>query len=268
MIVLNISKTIFVFAIVCFSGLASAYCIDNWACYEIREEGKKLSAWIENKQAYPFTATLTLYTRNLQSSANKQDSYTETRVVGAFEKLKVITLTPQTPKAPFSYREVFDWTPGSMYAVHNNNVRYRLPFQSDKRFPVVQGYGGGYSHQGASQYALDFAMPQGTPVHAARGGIVIDLTEHNTLGGASRRYARYANFVTILHSDQTTGEYYHLQKNGVTVSIGDQVNTGDLIGYSGNTGFSSLPHLHFAVYKALSHGNFESIPIVFEKNRH
>ena len=55
-----------------------------------------------------------------------------------------------------------------------------------------------------------------------------------------------------------------MRKNGAAVEVGDILKAGDLIGYSGNTGFSSLPHLHFAVYKAKSHGKFQSVPFQFE----
>ena len=104
-------------------------------------------------------------------------------------------------------------------------------------------------------------MPIGTPIHAARAGIVIDFAEHQTRGGASREYA---NYLVTLHGDDTTGEYYHLRKNGVVVTQGEQVNVGQKIGYSGSTGFSSLPHLHFAVYRAKPFGKYQSLPFAFE----
>ena len=68
----------------------------------------------------------------------------------------------------------------------------------------------------------------------------------------------------ILHADQTTGEYYHLSKSGVVVSIGEKVEAGQKIAYSGNTGFSSLPHLHFAVYRAQPFGKYQSLPFTFK----
>jgi murein DD-endopeptidase MepM/ murein hydrolase activator NlpD len=186
-------------------------------------------------------------------------------VLAGFEKQRVLSLLRTEPRRRFTYRHTsFNWTPGNMHAQHNDRYAYSLPFARDQHFAVAQGYGGSWSHSGASKYALDFAMPVGTQVHAARSGVVIDLAEHHTKGGADRRYARYANFVTILHDDDTTGEYYHLRHRGVAVHVGDKVDSGDLLGYSGNTGFSSMPHLHFAVYKAKSDGNFESIAVQFK----
>ena len=71
----------------------------------------------------------------------------------------------------------------------------------------------------------------------------------NNLGGGSPEYRKFANYVIIEHSDGTMGNYYHLKQGGAVAVIGQKVAKGDLIGYSGNTGYSSGPHLHFSVSK-------------------
>ncbi len=254
----------------CFALIAKqtlAYCIEDWACYQLKSTQNGLEARVENRQPFPITLTLELTTENLQLPDDDSGSYTFTTVLPGLQKATLASLYKQNPSRPFRVREAFYWTPGNMNAKHDDSYRYLKPYSKDRNYPIVQGYGGRYSHTGSSRYALDFAMPQGTPVHAARGGVVIDLAEHHSRGGSDRRLARYANFVTILHDDNTTGEYYHLQRNGVLVERGQHVQAGQLIGLSGNTGFSSLPHLHFAVYKAKSHGDFESIPIQFQTSK-
>ncbi|GGW90516.1 M23 family metallopeptidase [Alteromonas halophila] len=155
------------------------------------------------------------------------------------------------------------WTPGELNATHNDDIRYSPPLKPIDAYPIVQGYDGQFSHTGDSRYALDFAADVGTPVYAARGGVVIDVKADSNSGGASQRYAGDANYIAILHDDGTTGEYYHLKHQGVRVSRGEQVARGAHIGDTGNTGFSSLPHLHFAVYRAKSHGRFESVRVRF-----
>lgn len=60
-----------------------------------------------------------------------------------------------------------------------------------------------------------------------------------------------ANFVCVQHSDGTYARYFHLSRNGVRVKKGDRVAAGDILGLSGNTGFSSAPHLHFDVVDVL-----------------
>ncbi|TRY31535.1 M23 family metallopeptidase [Aliiglaciecola sp. M165] len=245
---------------------ASAYCIDKWACFSIERDDDKVEVYLINKKPYVITSTISIDTQNLASKDSYENTYEQTRVLQGLERKRVLLLSARDSQRRTRYSlNAFNWTPGNMNAQHDDSHVYLKPYAAGEYFRVVQGYGGGWSHRGASKYALDFDMPEGTPVHAARGGTVIDLTERHWRGGASRRYARYANFVTILHSDDTTGEYYHLRQNGVVVEVGQEVKAGDLIGYSGNTGFSSMPHLHFAVYRAKSRGNFESLPVKFDE---
>lgn len=244
-----------------------SWCSENWVCAGTEKiRLNEFGYWVENKKPFPVTITLYVKAENLRAVNHEgQGSWEVTTVLPGKERRRVLHLKRINNGKPTRDSYEFDWIPGSMYAQHDDAHRYQLPFAKDADYRVVQGYGGGYSHSGASRYALDFAMPIGTPVHAAREGIVIDIKEDNWRGGASRRFAKYANFIVILHDDGTTGEYYHLKKDGVIVSVGDEVQAGDLIGYSGNTGFSSLPHLHFAVYKARSHGQYQSLPVQFQR---
>ena len=152
------------------------------------------------------------------------------------------------------------WTVGDINATHDGNIKYLPPLQPAKQYRIVQGFNGNFSHTGSSRYALDFAAPVGTPILAARSGVVIDTKDDGKKGGASSRFAKHANYVVILHSDGTTGEYYHLKYKGVAVKQGQEVQQGQLIGYTGNTGFSSLPHLHFGIYVAKFHGGYQSVP--------
>ena len=158
------------------------------------------------------------------------------------------------------------WTVGSINAKHDNNTRYSSPLQPVGAYPIVQGFNGSFSHTGASRYALDFAAPIGTPVLAARGGVVVDIKSDSNQGGDTPEYAKYANYVVILHNDGTTGEYYHLKYQGVVVARGQPVQKGQLIGYTGSTGFSSLPHLHFGIYLARYHGGYQSVPFKLEED--
>lgn len=241
-----------------------AYCMENWACITKVESATGVEFWASNIKDYTITATLEVDAGNLQHNGKVASEFTNTMVLAGNEKRLILKLDRINSKKRHWYSDSFYWTPGNMNAVHEN-PDYLLPYALDERYRIVQGFGGGYSHRGASRYAVDIAMPVGTAVHAARGGTVIDVVEKHNRGGASRRYAKYANFITIQHSDGTTGEYYHLRKNGSVVDVGDQISTGQHIGYSGNTGFSSLPHLHFAIYRAKSHGNYESLPFKFAK---
>lgn len=123
---------------------------------------------------------------------------------------------------------------------------YDLPFQKGKSFNVYQGYNGPFSHQ--NENSLDFVMPEGTEITAAREGKVIDAVHTNNQSCPTISCANLANYISILHSDGTIAQYFHLKENGVKVKIGDTVNKGDLIALSGNTGWTNGPHLHFACY--------------------
>ena len=138
---------------------------------------------------------------------------------------------------------------------------YDLPFREGTRYKVVQGYGRIFSHK--NKAALDFGMPIGTPVYAARGGVIYSFKDDNNEGGAFSNYEKKANYIIIKHNDGSFGCYWHLQKNGVVVKKGI-VAKGQLIGDSGNTGFVLRPHLHFAVKRKL---NYEKDSFVKTKFR-
>lgn len=107
-------------------------------------------------------------------------------------------------------------------------------------------------------------MPEGTPVLAAREGLVVGTEDKFDINGSDKdKYANFANFVIVKHPDGTFGEYDHLQKGGVAVKTGQTVKKGDILGYSGNTGFSTGPHLHFFVYMALDGKTRRSFPFRF-----
>ena len=91
-------------------------------------------------------------------------------------------------------------------------------------------------------------MPVGTTIRAARVGTVVRVLEHFGIGGIEERLKKRANAVFILHSDGTIARYLHLRRDGALVATGDRVRAGDPIGFSGNTGYSQRPHLHFDVF--------------------
>ena len=157
---------------------------------------------------------------------------------------------------------------GRLDAAHDQNAVYRLPFQEGQGYAVTQAYGGKLtSHNNRENlYAVDFAMPVGTPVTAARGGVVVDATVRHREGGFDMRFIDKANTVAIMHDDGTVAEYAHLSQGTDIVKLGQRVAAGDLIGHSGNTGYSSGPHLHFIVSKpTVSDGKVarQSVPVLF-----
>ena len=143
----------------------------------------------------------------------------------------------------------------------DTSANYRLPFPTGKKYKVIQGYEGSFSHNSDfSRYAIDFNMEIGDTVTAARDGVVIGIIEGYDIGGNAKKYRPYANYITILHADGVMTQYVHLQKNGALVSLGDSIMAQQPIGISGNTGYTSIPHLHFNVLKPVPK-NAISIPV-------
>jgi len=164
------------------------------------------------------------------------------------EKYQLLTISPsKTLKSgSMSYRYSFNYNIGDILnAKHDDTYEYALPFASNKSYVVGQGYGGKFSHQNMN--CLDFNMDVGSKVCAAREGTVIRVKENSNTGCKSARCQGKANYIVIYHEDGTSARYIHLKHKGSKVAVGDQVKVGEVIGYSGNTGWSSGPHLHFEV---------------------
>ncbi len=167
----------------------------------------------------------------------------------------------QEPAAKFRFISLH----GDPRSRHNPPRPYRAPFAVASDYNVTQAFPLGVTHNTVdSRYAVDIAMPVGTDIHAARGGVVFEVASTNFRGGVDpERDAASANIVRILHDDGTHAVYAHLNWNSIRVNAGDTVERGEYIADSGNTGFSSGPHLHFAVLRNVGM-RIESVPVVFE----
>ena len=137
----------------------------------------------------------------------------------------------------------------------------KLPFASGAKVSISQGFLGYFSHYGDSRYAVDFRAKEGTTTVAARGGIVLAVKEDSNTGCSDPKCGNQANYVVIDHGDATFSNYWHLQLNGAKVKVGDQVCAGQPVGLTGNTGYSTGPHLHFAVKDSLR----LTLPLSFEE---
>lgn len=241
---------------------AGADCKDESVCITAVEEGEKVRVRARNLKAFPITYTLRVRTSNYDIDGPA----TVTRTLAPLQSEEIMQLTPEGGGNKSRYRLYFEWTVGDKDAEHDDDHVYSLPYAPGRSYRVLQGYGSRFSHKGLEEFAVDFDMPEGTPVHAARGGIVARVEESNTRGCWEDGCGRFANYVVVLHNDGTTGEYYHLKEGGALVDVGDSVAQGQVIGLSGNTGHTTMPHLHFAVYRAAVWGNTQSIPVRFQAN--
>jgi len=242
-----------------FAENAFARCADDWLDLdEIREDGN-IELRATNLREFPITFTMRVRTRNMISIGPR----TITETLNGDQSRLVMVLKENGGDRKGNYRISCDWTIGDKDAAHDDDQLYLLPYETGKSYRVLQGYSSRFSHRGLEQFAVDFNMDVGTPVHAARSGVVAQVVESNYRGCWEDGCGAFANYVVVLHSDGTTGEYYHLAQNGALVEVGDHVTAGQRIALSGNTGHTTMPHLHFAVYRAAEWGNTQSIPVRF-----
>jgi murein DD-endopeptidase MepM/ murein hydrolase activator NlpD len=227
----------------------------------LKKEGST-EFYVENLQFAEVTVTIEMETKNLTCSQTLP--YTAT--IQPRSKANVFTLKQENPDKDSSWSYTYYATWGALDATHDDKAVYFLPFAAGESFPVSQGFHGKYSHTGGDCYSIDFKMPLGTPVHAARSGVVVGVKDDSNQGGSDKKFEWDANYILIKHEDGTFGHYVHLQQNGAKVKLGQRVEVGELIGLSGNTGHSTGPHLHFAVFRAASGKQRETIAIKYHTN--
>jgi len=169
------------------------------------------------------------------------------------------------PTMGFQYRLSMASVPGRPVPQPVTDSVLLPPFAAGEQFPVSQGFQGERTHNTPdSEFAIDIVMPVGTAVLAARDGVVMDVEEDFNRGGADRdKFVDKANHVRILHEDGTMALYAHLDLASVSVRPGARIRAGQQIARSGNTGFSSGPHLHFAVQQNVGM-QLISVPFKFQ----
>lgn len=202
------------------------------------------SILFENQEDMPISAKFTFTLENLSST------YVNDQIVVIPPKTKdflIAQLKPIHSKIAnkFSYTSSYNFG-NSLQENYDENYIYDLPFEKGKKHLVFQGYNGNKSHQ--NTYALDLNLKVGDQILAAREGIVVEVVNEYDKSCPDISCAKFNNKIIIMHSDETFADYVHLKHLGTVVKKGDVVEKNQLIGYSGNTGYSTGPHLHFSVF--------------------
>jgi len=170
-------------------------------------------------------------------------------VVPAFAEQFVLQLEAEDSKRSWAYEWTYYFVPGAPVNLDElGRPELGLPFRGGP-FVISQAFMGEASHKQnrESHFAVDIPMPDGTSIVAAKPGIVMEVERNFSRSGWSEEYADEANYVRILHGDGTMSVYAHLAPDRVEVVPGQNVAQGQLLGYSGSTGYASGPHLHFVL---------------------
>jgi murein DD-endopeptidase MepM/ murein hydrolase activator NlpD len=165
---------------------------------------------------------------------------------------------------PIAFDYEFKFLTGDPRAQHRPERPYRLPYAVTTSYEVSQAYPDAITHRDpSSNYAVDFVMPIGTNVLAARAGTVIEVaSDFHESGDDAAIDGPRANVVRVLHDDGTMALYGHLNWHSIRVVPGQRVERGEYLADSGNTGFSTGPHLHFVVQRNRG-GAIISLPVEF-----
>lgn len=217
----------------------------KWNIQFINEiDNGEIFIYADNNEEMPMSAQFKFTLNNLSSTYLKDEIIV---IPPRTKKFLIAKLTPLQAHAAnsFSYSNSYNFGNAKQENFDQDYI-YSLPFESGKTHLIFQGYNGKLSHQ--NDFALDFNLKIGDQILAARSGIVVEAVDYNTQSCPNISCAKFNNKLIIMHSDGTFGDYAHLKYKGNVVKKGDFVEKDQLIGYSGSTGFSTGPHLHFAVF--------------------
>ena len=232
--------TCFLFLLVVNANYAS---IDAKVTYEKTENGYKILAY--NNEFCPVSVKIDFKITNLKLKSINNSTFVIPAQTKDFEitTLEVINLKKAYS---ISFKTTNNYGDANLKLV-TSNYNYDLPFKKGEEFMICQGYNGSFSH--TNENSLDFNMPEGTEIYSVRDGIVISVQQENNKTCETKDCAKYNNYILVYHLDGTFSEYSHLKKQGALVKVGDAIQKNQLIGYSGNVGWSTGAHLHLVIFK-------------------
>lgn len=215
--------------------------LDVTSRYENIENGYEFYA--DNNESVPVSIEVKFKLKNLKSSNGNNKIFL---LPANTKNIKLTTLT-RIKDGKYKVTGSTRYQYGDHYLKdYNIEYPYYLPFKKGEVYMMWQGYNGKLSH--ANENALDFTMPNGTPILAARGGLVYEVVDKFSKHCPSSDCEQYNNKIIIYHDDGTFAEYTHIRRKGARVNEGDVVEKNQLIAESGNVGRSTGPHLHFVVF--------------------
>lgn len=182
---------------------------------------------ISPEQAMKYYSSLKTGTLDTQGLGNQFDF---SQAQELYKQIKYLGLKPTASSSSAS----------SSGSVFTNFGEQLSPSELPIDGRVTQGYGAPVNYEKSGKHGgIDIGVPEGTVIPDKKGGTVLSV--ENSKGG-------YGNSVIVLGNDGIVRRYSHLSKIGV--SIGDILKPGTPVGLSGNTGYSTGPHLDYREYKS------------------
>lgn len=235
---------------------------------DVRSEAQPGGVQIIARNECRCPAEVAVWVTEADNIAGGVDANRAVTVLPAGAEQTVMVLKARQTGAPMSYELQQGFVLGDPAAEHRPEAAYLPPIAPAAEFLVTQAFPDQVTHGTPdSRHAIDIAMPEGSGVFAARAGSVVAVAYANFRGGANAaQFASKANLVRILHDDGTFAIYAHLAWDSIRVRPGQRVARGERIAASGNTGFSTGPHLHFAVLRNEGLQSV-SVPVRFSDGR-
>ena len=132
-----------------------------------------------------------------------------------------------------------------------------LLYQIGSAFEVIQTIG--HRQFGdRTEWAIDFKMPSGTPLHAPTSGTVVWVEEQFEDGDQT---PGHENFIVVEDLAGGAWDFGHLRHNGALKEVGEKVTQGELVALSGFTGNTALPHLHLEIRRCWSGAPYDACSI-------
>lgn len=244
--------------------------VENFESWQVRAEDTQAEATVINRGSdrlpqlfaiNPYHGPISVHIEMTKSdNAQSVPAWPKNYHVPANSDVYLGTVKAILEKQSWSYAYQFGIMLGQLNPEYDPNHIYALPYRAVGEAYISQGFDGSFSHfDEQNKYAIDIPLAEGTDVVAAREGVVMDFATDFIKGGADEKHMFRNNFVRIAHNDGSMGLYAHLKLESVVVAKGQNVSVGQKLGESGDTGFSTGPHLHFTIQINDQH-NLLSVP--------